>query len=196
MAGQAPPARQLFIAPSGEPFRAGADAAYPVAVWFDGADSDRDGRLTRAEFLADANRYFTQLDSNGNGQLDAAEVDAYEAGVLAPLSQRRGAGGPPPPGTSGASGPPPTGSRIARRPGGREAGLPPGAGLYGLINSPHPVKAADRDMNSRVDKAEWARTLSDRFAMLDGAKLGYLQLETLPKTPAQQRLADASASGR
>ncbi|WP_374390163.1 hypothetical protein [Sandaracinobacter sp.] len=173
-----------------------------MAVWFAGADSDRDGRLTRAEFLADANRYFTQLDSNGNGQLDAAEVDAYEAGVLAPLSQRRGASGPPPPGAAGAAGatgaggPPPTGSRIARRPGGREAGLPPGAGLYGLINSPHPVKAADRDMNSRVDKAEWARTLSDRFAMLDGAKLGYLQLETLPKTPAQQRLADASTSGR
>jgi hypothetical protein len=171
-----------------------------VAAWFAGADADADGRLTRAEFLADANRYFTLLDSNGNGQLDAAEVDAYEAGVLAPLSQRRGPGGPPlgagagvP--TSGADGSPPTGSRIARRPGGRYAGMPVGAGMYGLINSPHPVKAADRDMNSRVDKAEWARTLSDRFAMLDTAKLGHLLAEALPKTPAQQRL-EASGSRR
>ena len=73
--------------------------------------------------------------------------------------------------------------------------MPVGAGMYGLINSPHPVKAADRDMNSRVDKAEWARTLSDRFTMLDTAKLGHLLPEALPKTPAQQRL-EASGSRR
>ena len=190
-AGEAPSRGALFIAPSGEPFRSAGDAPYPVAAWFARADSNQDGRLTRAEFLADADRYFAKLDSNGNGQIDAAEVDAYEAGVLAPLSQRGGSrggsagggdtGGQPKEGRK----PPTAGAGPLGRSARPGAEMPRGAGLYSLINSPHPVKAADRDMNSKVAKDEWTRTLSDRFTMLDTAQLGYLTLDTLPKTPVQ-----------
>jgi hypothetical protein len=177
-AQQPPAAPQMFIAPSGEPFRAAPGEAYPSAAWFAGADADRDGQLTRAEFLADAGRYFTVLDSDRSGQLEAAEVDAYEAGVLAPLSRRTG-----PPRGAGAP-------LEARKP--PLPGSPKGAGGFGLINSPHPVKAADRDLNSKVTQAEWARTLGDRYTMLEkgetGTGSGPLKLEALPKTPVQLAL--------
>ncbi|WP_181160003.1 EF-hand domain-containing protein [Sandaracinobacter neustonicus] len=203
--GPTPPqqGRVQFIAPSGEPFRAEPGQPYPVAAWFAAADSNHDGRLTSAEFLADANRYFDLLDSNKNGQIDAAEVDAYEAGVLAPLNQRRGGnpGGGAPGGSAPGGGPggdqgtkaPPAGAGPMGRKSRPRAEMPSGAGMYGLINSPHPVKAADRDMNSRVTREEWTRTLSDRFTMLDTEQRGYLTLETLPQTPAQLRMGDSSA---
>jgi hypothetical protein len=186
---------QIFIAPSGEPFRAGPGAPYPVAAWFAGADADGDGQLTRVEFLADAQRYFTLLDSDRSGQLEAAEVDAYEAGVLAPLTRRPGTAPERKSEETGGSAPPVGGSASASEPAPpppmrRTPDMPKGAGLYGLINSPHPVKAADRDMNSRVTADEWARTLGDRYAMLErgmkGTGQGPLRAETLPKTPVQQ----------
>jgi hypothetical protein len=166
-----------------------------VAAWFAGADSDGDGRLTRAEFVADGARYFGVLDSSGDGTLQATEIDSYEAGVLAPLARGPGPrgghrpGGIPPGGMPSGGVPPgavppggpPSAPKMRAMP-----DLPRGAGLFGLINSPHPVKAADRDMDSRVTKAEWQRTLSDRFAMLDKDRAGALALETLPKTPVQQ----------
>lgn len=62
-----------------------------------------------------------------------------------------------------------------------------GAGLYGIINIRHPIKAADQDMNARVTTAEWQRILSSRFALLDKANLGYLTLDTLPPTPWQEQ---------
>lgn len=179
---------QLFIAPSGEPFRAGAGEPYPVAKWFAAADSNGDGRLTLAEFLADGDRWFTMLDSSRNGELEASEIDAYEAAVLAPLTRRPGMGAP-----AAAAGP------FAGPPRAGSGGLPRGAGAYGLIDIPHPVKAADQDMNSRVTLAEYHKVMAARFERLDvaaaearrrkhkgaGEPTGELLLVELPHTPAQ-----------
>ena len=44
---------QVFIAPSGEPFRVAGDAPYPVAQWFSGADKNGDGKVSRNEWLKD-----------------------------------------------------------------------------------------------------------------------------------------------
>ncbi len=213
---EAPPAGglQLFISPAGEPFRAAADEAYPVAKWFAGADVNGDGKLTLAEFLADGDRYFTILDSSRNGVLEPSEIDAYEAAVLLPLTSRPGmsrpetgspgAGGPPPGGMGG----PPPGGGMGRGGGNRRSGfamgMPSGAGLYGVINIPQPVKAADRDMNAHVTQAEFRKVLHSRFDMLDraeaearqkakkgnGAPTGALTLEELPKTAWQQMNRD------
>ena len=73
----------LFISPAGQPFRAGADDPYPVAAWFAAADTDHDGRLTRQELRRDAERFFHQLDANGDGVVDGAEINAYEHAVAA-----------------------------------------------------------------------------------------------------------------
>ena len=189
----APPVRpQLFLSPFGEPFRAPASAPYPVVDWFRQADTDADGRLTRAEFVADGMRYFHLLDSSRNGELEASEIDAYEAAVLAPLTPRPGMRNDPPPGDGAADGKPPearpmqmpaTAAPRRQRP---DPERPRGAGLYGIINIRQPVKAADQDMNARVSAQEWQKILLSRFALLDKDGLGYLTLDGLPPTPWQE----------
>ena len=62
-----------------------------------------------------------------------------------------------------------------------------GAALYGLIAEPQPVMGADADFNRRITRDEATRAAVTRFKLLDTDKDGVLRLETLPKTPAQQR---------
>lgn len=82
---------QVFIAPSGEPFRAPLDQAYPVAQWFAQADANHDGKLTSTEFLVDFMKFFDSLDTNHDGRLDADEIAHYES-VIAPEVQTDGPG--------------------------------------------------------------------------------------------------------
>jgi hypothetical protein len=188
-AGAAPgPAAQAqrFIAPSGQLFMAPPGAPHPVMLWFAGADADGDGRLTQAEFLADAQRYFASLDTDRDGELDGFEVAAYEREVLRPL--RAPATGP---GTGPAGGPRPRGTPDVPR------GQMITAGFWGLVDAPQPVKAADADMNARVTAAEYQKLLLARFATIDAAGAGVLTLATLPETPAQKAArAAAEAAAR
>lgn len=163
-----------------------------MANWFRQADTDADGRLTRAEFVADGMRYFRLLDSSRNGELEASEIDAYEAAVLAPLTPRPGTRNGTPPSGAATDGKPPearptqmpaTAAPRRQRPDPERAR---GAGLYGIINIRHPIKAADQDMNARVSTEEWQKILSSRFALLDKDGLGYLTLDGLPPTPWQE----------
>ena len=73
---------QLFIAPSGEPFRAARGEPYPVDVWFARADADHDGKLTRSEFRRDFMTYFAVLDVNHDGIVDAKEITRYEEDLV------------------------------------------------------------------------------------------------------------------
>src|SRR5215469_3787424 len=61
--GQTPP--NVFYSPSGRPYRAKAGQPYPVVDWFNQADADHDGKLDKAEFLADAMAFFAIVDRNG-----------------------------------------------------------------------------------------------------------------------------------
>jgi hypothetical protein len=181
------PRGQLFISPAGEPFRSPEGAPYPTADWFLKADSNGDGQLTLPEFIADGMRYFRLLDSNRNGELEASEIDAYEASVLAPLTPRPGARGNAPGEEKAAEARPiqmpATAAQRRQRP---DPARPRGAGLYGIINIRQPVKAADQDMNSRVSTQEWEKILGSRFTLLDKANRGYLTLDDLPPTPWQE----------
>jgi hypothetical protein len=49
-----------------------------VVDWFKGADKDGDGKLTLAEFQADAERFFHVLDINKDGVIDHREIYYYE----------------------------------------------------------------------------------------------------------------------
>jgi hypothetical protein len=60
-----------------------------VGRWFDGADTDHDGKLTWSEVEADANALFERLDADHDGALTAMEVEAARGGGKMP---RRGAG--------------------------------------------------------------------------------------------------------
>ena len=81
---------RLFVSPSGEPFRREPGGGQcPLSTWFSGADADHDGTLSRAEFQADAARFFRVLDRDADGILDATEVSATSARC----SQRSAAAG-------------------------------------------------------------------------------------------------------
>ncbi len=199
--GPGGPVANLFVSPAGKVFRGRPGEPYPAAAWFAAADADHDGRLTRAEFVADAETYFRVLDENHDGQIDGFELADYEksmpemdpqvAGLRAGegmdpnLGEERGergrrfGGG----GGRGGGGPPPGG-------GGRG-----GVGQFALFDDPEPVSAADFDLSGRVTLAEFRRQAEQRFAVLDKTSAGALTLADLPKTPVQRR-AEGPPPGR
>ena len=185
----------LFISPAGQPFRAKADEPYPVGQWFRAADKDGDGRLDRAEFVADANAFFGALDLNKDGALSRPEIARYEQQICPELlgmryeasSERRlgarlwlaqvdmpgsidPAGDQPPPEAK-----PPTGID--------ETGQ--GAAPYSLFDEPEPVLAADLDLTGIITRKNFLKLADLHFTTLDQAGAGYLTLAALPKTKVQ-----------
>jgi hypothetical protein len=61
-----------------------------------------------------------------------------------------------------------------------------GAAPYGLLGEREPVAAADLDINSRITLKNFRARAAQRFALLDVDGKGYLLLQDLPKTQAQQ----------
>jgi hypothetical protein len=185
--GQGSRRPQLFISPAGEPFRGPADAPYPVTVWFSAGDTNHDGALSRDEFVADAGRFFTVLDTDKDGVIDGFEVSAYERniapeilqGVDMPLGGARG-GRNGPPGGGGGDGPP-------RKRGGLVGGALQGAAPYALLAEPQPVMGADVDFNRRISREEAVKAAKSRFSLLDADKDALLRVEELPVTPVQAR---------
>ena len=159
------PGAALFISPAGEPFRGGDG----LAAWFAGADADHDGGLSPAEFRADALRFFRTLDADRDGSVDGFEVQRYEAQVAPEITAIVL-----------------DGARPAR--GRREMQLGrQGAARFGLLNTPHPVRAGDLDVDGRVTEAEWIRATARRFDLLDKAKAGKLTMDQLRPPPAARR---------
>src|SRR5436190_5286600 len=170
------PRARLFIAPMGEPFR-GADGLH---AWFVRADADHDGRITPAEFQADALPFFQKLDANHDGKIDGFEEQAYERDIVPEITGLYGEhgaalleGGPPPGrGERGKGGP-----KVG---GGGQQMRRAGAGRDGLVNVPQPVSGSDLELDGKVTLAEWKKTAALRFDMLDTTKAGVLTLDTLP----------------
>jgi uncharacterized membrane protein YgcG len=184
-------APQLFISPAGEPFRAPPGAPYPVVDWFNGADANHDGLLSRDEFVADSVRFFNALDLDHNGVIDGFEVSNYENHIAPEIiggsapSMRRGPRG---------LGQDEDGDMPRRRPEGTN--VLQGAALFGLIAEPEPVMAADSDFDRRITKDEAIKAAKTRFALLDVNKDGVLKLDELPKTPAQTGLGPRRGGGQ
>ncbi len=189
----------LFISPAGQPFRAPHGAPYPVAVWFAGADADHDGRLTRAEFRADAAAFFRTLDVNHDGVVDGFEVQRYEREVAPEINPeivglRFGEGMDLSLGEHNGSSAPRFG-KGASLSDNNQAGdrRPEGAGLFGLLDEPEPVAAADTNFDSHITLDEFLAAADRRFDKLDTKGVGYLTLSSLPKTPVQVALERVAA---
>ena len=187
-----------FISPCGKPFRAASGAPYPVADWFRQADKNGDGRLDRAEFVADAAAFFAVLDLNGDGVLSHYEVAVYEQRIapeilgVAPRvgAAERGGGRlwlvqfdrPSPIDPGGDQGPPaPHAPRDFD-----ESGQ--GAAPYSLLEEPEPIMAANSDLNGFIRKANFLKLADTHFTTLDRDEEGYLTLAKLPPTPIQKLL--------
>jgi len=199
----APPEEQVFISPAGEPFRAPAGAPYPVVAWFGRADADRDGALSLAEFVADASGFMDRLDTDRDGRVDGFENADYETGIAPEIRGllRR----PPPPRQAAPYWRPFTRSdlmwgrppMLSPQPGRPPVGMNrQGAGQYGLLNEPHPVRGSDGDLDGRITRAEAEAAARRRFGLLDGDGDGRLVLAELPMTPAQRLFDGARPPGR
>jgi len=166
-----------FLSPMGEPFRSHQPAADNVAAWFAAADRDGDRALTVAELREDAARFFALLDSDRDGELEMAEIGRYENEIAPEVQvglQMRD-------------------TRVGDWRGGRQRRVPvyekglDGAGRFSFLNIPHPVMAADVDMNRGVSRAEFSQAAGERFALLDKDRDGRLARAELPPLP-QPRL--------
>lgn len=208
----------VFISPCGKPFRAPMSAPYPVVDWFKQADTNGDGKLDHAEFMADAEAFFKVLDLNGDGVLDGYEIQVYEhrvapeilgvrvdVGLLQPpwspfgparlwkaqIGGMGGMGGGGVGAGQGIPGPSAEGDHEPEEKPQKETVDETGQGgsPYGFFNAPEPVTAADVDFRGLVYKDNFMK-LSDRhFTALDKDGAGYLLLAKLPKTLVEQKLA-------
>lgn len=202
-----PPARRarqgplpnVFISPEGKPFHAPHGAPYPVATWFAEANTSHDGKLTREQFRADAAAFFKALDLDHNGILDGEEVSRYEDSVAPEILPNVGHlranegmdtglqfGRDHP--DEGPGGRQRGGYREPRQPGPATIETLQGAGLFGLMNEPEPVAAADTQFDGRITLQEFEAAADRRFDLLDTKQRGYLTLDTLPKTPVQKEI--------
>jgi hypothetical protein len=166
-----------FLSPMGEPFRSKQAAGDNVGAWFAAADRDGDRALTAAELREDAARFFALIDGDRDGELEMVEIARYENEVAPEVQvglQMRA-------------------TRVGDWRGDRqrrilvyEKGLD-GAGRFSFLNIPHPVMAADYDMNRGVSRDEFAQAANERFALLDKDRDGRLARSELPPLP-QPRL--------
>jgi hypothetical protein len=180
---------QVFIAPSGEPFRVYGNEPYPVAAWFAGADANRDGKIDSAEFTADFLRFFDTLDQNHDGAIDSVERSQYET-KIAPETMGSSWSGPSQEQTNAE-----WNSKFSDdvslpdvdRPRRDTDERPTGAGRFDLLGLPEPVAAMDVQVRGRISRNDASEAAQTRFKQLDTLNRGFLTLDQLPSTPAQGR---------
>lgn len=178
---------QVFIAPSGEPFRAYGEVPYPIADWFKGADKNGDGRLDFAEFDADFLRFFDALDVNHDGAIDSVEKARYE-GEVAPetlggaWTGRRERSSNEEWASKFSEG---TALPSVDRPKRNTGRVPTGAARFDLLGLPEPVAAMDVELRGRISRRTASEAARMRFDQLDTRHLGYLTLDALPETPSE-----------
>ena len=202
-----PPAN-VFIAPTGKVFRAKEGLPYPVIDWFKQADANHDGKIDKAEFLADAAAFFKVIDRNEDGYITPIEAAFYEQRIAPEILGYRvelGSDGIPRPlrpallwktqSTGGGIDRPssidPAGENNPdAAPHGPhkldESGA--GASPFSFFDEPEPVMAADLGFRGVVSKADYMKLAEIHFRNLDHKDLGYLTLADLPETPMQKRL--------
>ena len=59
-------------------------------------DTNRDGKISRDEMRADADKHFDRLDTNGDGFIDQVEMDAARAKMKARMGKMHMGGEAPP----------------------------------------------------------------------------------------------------
>jgi hypothetical protein len=176
-----------FISPMGEPYRARSATDDTLSDWFAKADSNHDALLTPCELEADADRFFSILDTNGDGQIDPDELATYEwqvAPEIQAMARTRRAPGQPDESErhKGRSRDPSAGRNASTDTSLALDGALQGAARYGLLNIPEPVAAADTNFDRGISREEFRQAALYRFGLLDpkrSGKLTLVELQTL-----------------
>ena len=158
-----------FVSPMGEPFRS-QDKLSGAEHWFVQSDADHNGRLTLAEFQAEAARFFATLDVDHDGTIGPEEITRYETKV-APEVTVTSTYGDYSKATTDSDGKmvePPYPTRL-------------GAGRYGYLASPEPVVAADANFDRGITADEFQQAARKRFKALDINADGAITRGELPK---------------
>ncbi|HMI18605.1 MAG TPA: EF-hand domain-containing protein [Sphingomonas sp.] len=181
-----------FISPMGEPFRTQAGDKPPEEVWFERADKNNDGKITRAEFLADAGHFFMALDVNHNGEIGPEEIQHYEDDVAPEVNSsgfgdgdghaRRHGGGVSHGGNAAldSEGVSSSGDSSDPSPPEHYDATGEGASRFSYLDLPEPVAAADTDFNRGVSPKEFVAAANERFDLLDANHDGVLTRDELP----------------
>lgn len=165
---------RLFVSPMGEPFRSDGGVE-PQVLWFQGADTNGDGKLTLAEFEADAARFFKVLDRGHDGEIDPGDIDYYE-GVMLPEIRVSAGGDDQLEDTEGGDDSDGSGGTAKTVYPDRQ-----GAGLYSYLPYPEPVTIDDMNFNRGVDPGEFRHAADKRFALLDPNHDGVITRDELPR---------------
>ena len=112
------------------------------------ADTDGDGNLTRAEFLARAEQRFATMDADKNGTVTRAERRAARQAMRAEGGKRGHRGG---------------WDNHRRGPGGAGMGRPGGM-----------LQRLDADKDGRVSRAEFSQPMTRHFDLIDANKDGFV----------------------
>lgn len=177
----------LFISPAGQPFTAPASKPYPIVDWFNAADKNKDGKLSKDEHRADAEIFFADLDRNKDGFIAGIEVTIYERYYVPEILSLGAAqtglirvnmqiDDSLPGDDSG-------GNKKQRQ----RLNSTQGAVFFSLFREPQPVRAADRNLDYKVSLQEFRDHADRHFDALDTDGDGFLTLATLPQTPAERQ---------
>ena len=201
--------QNLFVSPCGEPFMGPVSQAYPVVKWFERVDANKDGKIDKAEFTADAEAFFKRLDSNSDGMLTSDEIYVYEHKIVPEILNRGSAslksgiirvsmqstdlstigsiaGSLPNVDVdSGGSRTTETQEKDAEDQDKLRAALAQGAAFYTFFSDPEPVMSADRNFDFKISHKEFMDQSDRHFARLDPKGKGFITLADLPKTPAE-----------
>jgi len=183
-----------FISPMGEPFRSKPGDTPPEEIWFARADANSDGKITRAEFMADAGRFFRTLDLNHNTEIGPEEIEHYEE-YTAPEVRTGGFDLP----AAGEGGGHHRGGGSRRHVGvsrsddegghSSDSVSPPqrydaankGGARYSYLDLPEPVAAADINFDRAISPREFVEAAHQRFDALDANHDGALTRDELPR---------------
>jgi Ca2+-binding EF-hand superfamily protein len=161
-----------FVSPMGEPVRS-HDTLSGAEHWFAAADTNHDGRLTLAEFRADAARFFATLDVDHNHEIGPDEIERYETEVAPEIRviSTYGDASLAKTDDDGTVTDPPYPTRL-------------GAGRFGYLDMPEPVVSADANLDRAISPQEFDQAAQRRFAMLDTNGDGAITRDELPKLDA------------
>jgi Ca2+-binding EF-hand superfamily protein len=173
-----------FISPMGEPFHTDGGDKTPETLWFERVDANNDGKITRAEFTADAGRFFRALDVNHDNIIGPEEIDRYEQEIAPEASgfgDMEGRGRMARKRTKTHN---PYQTDDAHSP--EDDHSPPydstrtGASRFGYFDMPEPLVAMDINLDRRVTPKEFVDAAYQRFNLLDTNHDGVLTRDELP----------------